>query len=837
MAHASPHTPDPTTVKSGRSGRRAGRAGTRTLPEGEKRTGGDQLREASPSQRSARRGAVWAAVVLIALTVVAYAPAFDAGYVWDDDAYVTENPHLEDGSGLFRIWFRLGSNTMYAPAVFTTFWIQHQLWGLDPLGYHAVNIAFHAACVLLLWRLLLHLRVAGAWLGAALFAVHPVMVESVAWVTELKNVQSGFFGLLALLAYFRSRPLEGPHERGTRAGRDYALSLILFALALLSKPVAVTLAPTILVLVWWKRGRVQSGDLAAVAPMMLMGLAAGLVAMHVEREFGGASGSAWQTPMLARILIAGRAVWFYAEKLVWPANLVSIYPRWEVDTSAWLQYVPPLAAGAVVFALWQWRGRIGRGPLAAALCFGVLLSPLIGIFNVSYHLYSFVADHFQYHAAPALLALFASGFARCRSWNAGKVARVLDGAAASLLLVLVAQTARHAATFHDEKTRCMRVIELNPGAWLAMNNLGVALSAEGKTEEALSWFDRALAIRPIYPEAHNNAGVALMRADDPAGAIERYRKALRLWPGYARARTNLAAALAEMGDRGSALREAEAVVSADGDDLAARKNLARILAAEGRYQDAERHQREAVRIRASDAEGHHDLGVTLIRLGRLDEAIAALRESLRLRPHDPATLRDLATSLANKGDLAEAVRYYEEALRLRPDDAEAHNGLGLARAWAGQPAAAAKDFEAALRFAPEYAEAHNNLGSLLASQGRTEEAVARYQEAVRLRPEYAEAHANLGAALASTGRLRAAVQRLTEAVRLEPGSAELRERLAVGLAQAGLLTEAIAQFERALELDPSRTRAREALGLARRLSAQGVHGGVSPPDPDRPPGR
>ncbi len=780
-----------------------------------------EVRQAPPDARARfgwLRKSVLPALVLVVMTLAAYAPVMNAGFVWDDDLYVTGNAHLKNAAGLFDMWFRLGSTTMYVPALFTTLWVEYQLWGLNPVGYHLVNLAFHIACVLLLWNVLRRLQVGGAWLAAALFGVHPVMVESVAWVTELKNGQSAFFSLLCLLAYLRFRPLDGTTPPGARPRRGYyVLSLLLFAAALLSKPVVVSLPLVILVLVWWKRGRVTRPDVVAVAPMLAMGLAAGLVAMFVERRFGGATGPAWQLSMLERILVAGRAVWFYAGKLAWPGNLLSIYPRWQVNTNAWWQYLFPVGAVSLVGSLWYWRDRLGRGPLAAVLCFGSLVSPLVGIFNVSYHLYSFVADHFQYHAAPALFALFASGVASLRSWNGRALGRAVDIGSGILLLVLAILTYRHVQTFRDEKTRCLSTIEGNPGAWSAMFNLGVKLKAEGEPREALRWYAEALKVTPGNAEVLNNAGVALMSLGDATEAIRHYREALRVSPTYALAHNNLGTALAGLGDRQSAIREYSEALRINPDYAEAHSNLAKVLAADGRVEDAVREHREALRIRPDDADAHHNFGVTLAGAGRLDEAIAEYREALRISPDDAALLRDLGTALASDGNLSDAISQYEEALRLEPDNAETHNGLGMARAWAGQPEGAAREFEASLRLNPSYAEAHSNFGTLLASQGHIQEAIAQYEQAVRLKPDYAEAHANLGTALASAGRLRAAVAEYREAVHLNPGSAECRERLGVGLAQMGRLDEAIAEFQHALEISPGSASARKKLDLARAL--------------------
>jgi tetratricopeptide (TPR) repeat protein len=776
--------------------------------------------------RDTLREVVLPALVLVVITVAAFAPIVKAtGFLWDDDLYVTGNPYLKDAAGLFAMWFRFGSTSMYAPAVFTTLWVEYQLWGLTLLGYHLVNLTFHVASALLLWRVLRRLEVGGAWLAAALFAVHPVMVESVAWVVELKNVQSAFFCLLALLAYMRFDPLDGTAPPGVRTRRTYyGLALLLYAVAVLSKPVVVAVPPAVLVLIWWKRGRIEKSDLLTVAPLLAMGLAAALLAVYIEHHFGGATGAAWQTSLLERTLVAGRAVWFYAAKLAWPVNLVSVYPRWEVSTRVWWQYLFPASAVVLIGALWYWRDRIGRGPLAAVLCFGVLVSPLVGIFNVAYHLYSFVADHFQYHAAPALFALFAAGGAGLRSRNGGALRRAVDVGAGVLLLVLAVLTSRHVPNYWDEKARCLSTIRGNPGAWSAMYNLGLRLKAEGNPREALHWYGEALKVTPANAEVLNNAGVALMSLGDVEGAIRQYREAIRLSPTYALARNNLASALAEAGDRPSAIREYEEALRLKPDYAEAHKNLAKVLAADGRVEDAIREFREALRITPGDADAHRNLGIALAGAGRLDEAIAEYREALRISPGDAATLRDLGAALANGGKASDAISQYREALRANPDSAEVRNGLALALAWAGRPDEAAREFEAALRLDPGSADAHNNFGTLLASQGRLQEALAHFEQAVRLRPGFAEAHANLGMALASAGQLPAAVAELREAVRLEPGSAESRERLGVGLAQMGRLDEAIAEFERALEIDPARASARKNLDLARSLRGRAPAG-------------
>ncbi len=385
-----------------------------------------RTRRRKHSQSSWREGLPYGALPVLVL--VAYLPAFSGGFVWDDDYHVTNNSTLLSLDGLRRIWLEPGAVPQYYPLVHTSFWVEHHLWGNDPRGYHAVNVLLHCAATLFLWRVLVRLRVPGAWLGAALFAVHPVEVESVAWIAERKNLLAAVFGLASLLAYLRFSPLESdaessksaeaaPPERrspqGSAAWRYYAVSLAFFVAALLSKTVIAVLPAVLLVITWWKRGKLTRRNLALVAPFFAVALPLALQTVWLEKHHVGATGEAWALSLLERVLIAGRALWFYVGKLVWPANLTFFYSRWTIDASVWWQYLFPLAAAATMIALWLLRGRLGRGPPAAALIFAGVLLPALGFFDVYPMRYSFVADHFQYHASMALLALAGAGARRC----------------------------------------------------------------------------------------------------------------------------------------------------------------------------------------------------------------------------------------------------------------------------------------------------------------------------------------------------------------------------------------------------------------------------------------
>ncbi|HPC82170.1 MAG TPA: tetratricopeptide repeat protein [Thermoanaerobaculaceae bacterium] len=726
-----------------------------------------------PAGRPASRA--FPLLLILLLVGAAYLPVLRAGWVWDDDVYVTANPLLETPAGLRDIWLAPGVTPQYYPMVFTSFWVQHQLWGDAPLGYHIVNVALHALVAMLLWVLLARLGVPGAWTAAALFAVHPLCVESVAWVAELKNVQSAALGLGSLLLLLRvCLPEHGASVSTARRWGLGGVAVLLFAASLLTKPALVALPVVLLLLIWWKRGRIARGDLVAAAPLAVLSLAMAWVTMTAERRFSGAAGPEWQLPLLDRVLVAGRALWFYVGKILWPAELMSIYPRWETGGTGWLALFP-LAAAAALAGLWLGRSRLGRGPFAAAASFAVLVAPALGLVPVSYHLYSFVADHFAYHAAPALIALAVAAAAPLAARQVpGAVTRA---GVAVLLTALGVLSFLHARTFASEEVRCRATIAGNPGAWLAHNNLGVALAAQGKPVEAISHYREALRLRPVYAEAHSNLGNALAATGELDGAVQHHREALRIWPGNPKAHNNLGVVLARQGRPGEAVTELREALRLRPDYPEARGNLGVTLVALGRPEEALGHLEAALPARADDPAIHAALARALAATGRLDEALPRLFALTRMTPADPATHLDYGTALASAGRTAEAVAAYREALRLRPGLVQARLNLGVALAAQGQTEGALAEVREVLRLQPELAEAHRTMGLILAASGRLEEAAAAFREAVRCAPGWAAAHTSLGAALASLGRLDEAAAELERAVQLDPADAAARRNL------------------------------------------------------------
>jgi tetratricopeptide (TPR) repeat protein len=477
--------------------------------------------------------------LIFLMTLAAYAPALRGGFIWDDDGHVTR-PDLRSLHGLGRIWFDLGATQQYYPMLHSAFWVEHRLWGDAPLGYHLLNVLLHALAACLFAMVLRRLAVPGAWLAGAVFALHPVYVESVAWISEQKNTLSTVFYLLAVLGYFRWR--DGVDRRRPGAGWSYAAASLFFLLALLSKSVTATLPAALLVVLWWREGTLTwRRDVAPLVPWFIIGTAGGLFTAWVERRYIGAQGAAFALGPVERGLLAGRVVWFYFGKLLWPSNLIFIYPHWAVNAASGWAYAFPAALLFALAALWRTRAW-SRAPLAAGLLFVVGLFPALGFFNVYPFLFSYVADHFQYLAGLGIIALAAAAARAAITRSRGVAPRA---AAAAVLAALGVLTWRQSEIYHDSATLYRATIAKNPDCWLAQFNLGDALLREGRLDEAMVHYQEAVRARPDYVEARNNLGGVLAHVGRLPEAIAQFEAALRDWPGDAKLHYNLGNALAD----------------------------------------------------------------------------------------------------------------------------------------------------------------------------------------------------------------------------------------------------------------------------------------------------
>ena len=551
-------------------------------------------------------------LLIPAAAFVAYLPALNGQILWDDFGHITV-PALRSWQGLWRIWFEIGATQQYYPLLHSAFWIEHRLWGDAMLGYHLVNVALHACGAVILVRTLRRLAVPGALLAGLIFALHPVCVESVAWISEQKNTLSAVFYLAAAFTYVRFA--EGPRNPSDVRNPRYWLAFVLFACALLTKSVTATLPAALLVIVWWKHGRLQwRRDVVPLVPWFALSIAGGLVTLWFERESIGAKGAAFDLTLIQRLLVAGRVIWFYVAKLVWPDNLVFIYPRWTVDASVWWQYLYPLGAAALAIGLAMVARRHpaspgARAPLAGYLFFVGTLAPVLGFVNVYPFLFSYVADHFQYLASLGVIVPAASAFTAGAARVAPHRLGLLRVASAMVLLVLGALTWSRSTVYHDAETLFRDTVTRNPGAWMAYLNLGTELANRGRLIEAIEAYQGALRARPDYPEATRNLVLAHMKLGDAASESD------------------------------------------------------------GRASEAIAHYTAAVQLDGSDFRAHYNLGTLLMDdPGRSGEAIAHLEAAQKLQPDNVETRVNLGIALSDiPSRRREAVSHLEFARMKRPD--------------------------------------------------------------------------------------------------------------------------------------------------------------------------
>ncbi|HXI72581.1 MAG TPA: tetratricopeptide repeat protein [Verrucomicrobiae bacterium] len=573
-------------------------------------------------------------LLLISATIMAYQPAWHAGFIWDDDKYVTQNPLLSAPDGLWRIWFSLESPSQYFPLTYSAFRLEKALWGLNPDGYHWVNILMHVANALLLWRLLYRLGLPGAWLATTIFALHPVQVESVAWITELKSILSLFFILLALLAWIKF--MEEPPRR---LWGYYGVALVCYLLALCSKTTACTFPAVLLLLSWLKGWPITRTRFAQIVPFCVLGLGMGLLAMWWERYHQGTQGRLFDFGLVDRILIASHAAWFYLGKLVWPVNLTFSYPRWNVNPADPLAYGWLVAGVILVAGIFLTRRQTGRSLAVVVLFYLVTLAPTLGFIMLYTFRYSFVADHYQYVASIGLIAFAAA--AVTMAFNNRPFSKLVFCGA--LLLTLGTLTWHQCGMYADRETLWRVTLARNPASLMAHNNLGVLLFNQGRVKEAIDQYQQAVGLNPDDSEAHNNLGNALLQEGSGDEAINQYQQAVKLDPGFANGHNNLGNALLHQGQIEQAIVEYEAAIKLAPNNPFFLSNLAWLRAT--RPQASFRNGVESVQLaeRACQLTGYNEpqligtLAAAYAEAGRFEEAVAA-----------SARARDLAQSLGEQ---------------------------------------------------------------------------------------------------------------------------------------------------------------------------------------------
>jgi tetratricopeptide (TPR) repeat protein len=571
------------------------------------------------------RSRLFLGAFIVMAAIVCYLPAMRAGFVWDDDLLVTENPLVQNTDSLPTVWTKAASAD-YTPLTTTAFWLQWRLWEDDAAGYHLVNILLFALSALLLWRVLERLAIPGAWLGALLFAVHPVNAASVAWIAELKNALSLPFYLAAAICFLRF--LEN------RKAADYCLMLLSAACAMLSKGSAVILPLALILCAWWRRRPLR--DYLLLLPVAALSLLAALTTIFFQARVIDAHAAA--APLAARIARAGEAIWFYLGKDLWPASLCAIYPKWQIGGC-----LPLLLAVALLAALWGARGRIGRGPFFAWAYFLAALLPVLGILNMSFLDQAYVADWWQQLALPGVTALAGAGIAVLWKRSPLPVSALAAGVAVTLAFL----TFSEASGYQSMEKFCRRTLAQNPGAWTAHNNLGNTLNTQGRLDEAAAEYRIALGLKPTDASTLSNLGTVYARLHRLDDAIAEYRAALALAPDNPKYWFNLGNALRAGRHDDDAMDAFSHAIDLNARWTTPRYELGGILLEKGRAREAGQQAEVIVHVDPSSVSGHYLMARAAAAIGRFDVAVTEAQAALDIAKQagDDKAIRQMQDTL------------------------------------------------------------------------------------------------------------------------------------------------------------------------------------------------
>jgi protein O-mannosyl-transferase len=622
------------------------------------------IRQSFPNLQRVRDGML--ACVLVLAALAAYFPALRGGFLWDDDAHVTREA-LRSLGGLRRIWFEVGATQQYYPLLHTAFWVEHHLWGDSVLGYHLTNVFLHITSACLVVAIMRKLLLPGAWFAGFVFALHPVCVESVAWISEQKNTLSAFLCLGSALVYLGFDSDRKPSR--------YGWALALFVMALLTKTVTATLPAALLVILWWKRGGLAwKRDVLPLLPWLSLGFAAGLFTSWVERTvIIGEDGFRLSLNWLERCLLAGHVICFYAGKLLWPARLVFIYPKWPVGDTVLGQYAYLLAALAVAVCLavlamgkTEVLSRTAAAGLAGYLIFAGTLFPALGFFSVYPFFFSYVADHFQYVASLGLIIPVTAGMTIASRSLLGSSFRVVAPACAAILLVALGYLSwRQCAMYSDSNALWRATIKANPECWMAYHNLGVEAVKSGRVKEAAEDFGHALRLNPDFGEAHNNLGTILMNEGSLDEAFAEYRKALETEPHNSEINRAAGVALLRLGLPDQAIGFLQKSAELSPGYAEAHNALGAAYLQSGQTAHAAEEFRTTVALNPGYAEAHANLGNALLLLGRVHDAIVEYLRAVEIRPDNPSFHGLLGKALSRMGLSSEAEAQFQEERRLR----------------------------------------------------------------------------------------------------------------------------------------------------------------------------
>jgi tetratricopeptide (TPR) repeat protein len=716
---------------------------------------------------------------------------------FDDMDYVYENPRVSEGLSAEAVsWaFTHRHSGNWHPLTWLSLMLDCQVYGANAGGHHLTNVLLHAATAMLLFMALARMT-GGFWrsaLVAAFFAIHPLHVESVAWVSERKDMLSGLFFVLTLGSYV-------DYVRSPFSLRRYLLLIAAFALGLMAKPMLVTLPLVLLLLDYWplRRFPLRWQLVKEKVPLLLLSACSCGVTLWAQRDALKLNASLGTSFRIANALVSYVA---YLGQLCCPVGLAAYYPHPAAHLPAW-KMITALAvlAGLFAAALANWRRRPYL--LVGWLWYVGMLVPVIGLLQVGG---ASRADRYTYLPQIGLCLALTWGAADvCRSWS---LRRWLSGITSALVLMLLMVGAwRQTSFWSNSENLWNHTLACTSRNRTAHLTLGIALAGQKRFDEALAQYQKALEIDPTCADTYNNMGLALAAQGRPNEAITQYRKAMEMDPGDTEAYRHLGEALDGRGRHSEAIALFRQAVESRPDDAEARNHLGAALGQAGSLDEATAQLEQALKLNSRYAEAHYNLGKVLVGRGRLDEALTHFEQAVAIKPDYANAQHNLATLLMAQGRLTEAGDHYREALQVAPNDADTHYGLGNVLMGLGQFDEATTHYRKALEIKPDSALVHNALGVVATARGRFDEALAHYQQARRIQPNDTFVHYHLAwlRATCPNASLRNGTEAIEYARRADQlsggGQPNVLGALAAAYAEAERFPEALTAAHKALNL-------------------------------------
>jgi len=711
--------------------------------------------------------------IIIILCAIIYVPSLQNGFIWDDNHYVYKNPLVQRMDGLKRIWFRR-ETPQYYPIVFTTFWTEHKLWGLNPFGYHFVNMLLHMTNALLLFQVIRKIYPRGAFPVALLFAIHPIQVETVAWISELKNLLSLCFFLLAMLSYLQFDL--------SKKFTHYLRTLGLFVCALLSKSISVCFVFVPIIYKWWRNGKISWREIRVSMPFFFIGLLSGVNTIYWEMHKVGAKGHEFGLTFLERLILAGRILLFYPYKICFPFEFIFFYPRWEVDVTQWWQWVFLVISIMVFLSFFYLRNTIGRGAFALSSFYFISIFPALGFINVYPMVYSFVADHFSYLSLPPLLLLLCGSviflfdkITPQKSLLAEKFSRYRGFIFLFLAIPAIAYMCLKSMDltriYKDQFTLWEYLIHKNPSLSASYINLGNLYYEKGDNDKAISLYRKAIELDPDNPTACYDLGNVYMEFGMYEKAVFLFKQTtvsdLRQPSVY----NNLGLSYIHLGRSEEAMKQFGIAIEIDPHYKKAFINLIKLI--KERRETSAWPESEDSEYIAEQVRFLNDLGVIEGKAGDIRAAIALFNEALAIDPDHVETCNNLGYAYYRIGNNDRAEEYFKTALEIDPDNEQARVYLGHIKKRGAPSAEEAKEGLSV----PEKVELLNKTGVEKGKAGDFDGAISSFKEAVELDPNYAESYNSLGYAYFKKGEYKLAEEYFKKALEANPSHEKARINL------------------------------------------------------------